>query len=125
MYKLIYCASTRTYAQQQRHTDRSTYFKANLLTLQAATQVLYAACSCTATTTYLFGVEAYHKHSSMEAEDISRLGDDELKLTLAKNGVAIGPITSSTRPLFEKKLLRILNKVILSYICHYLHVSIF
>ena len=40
---------------------------------------------------------------------LSKLSSDELMVKLINYGVSVGPITGTTRPLFEKKLLRLLG----------------
>ena len=42
-------------------------------------------------------------------KEIRQMSSDELIVKLVTHGVKPGPITGTTRPLFEKKLLRILT----------------
>ena len=42
-------------------------------------------------------------------QQISKLSSDELMVKLINYGVSVGPITGTTRPLFEKKLLRLMG----------------
>ncbi|MBN3286924.1 LAP2B protein, partial [Polyodon spathula] len=49
--------------------------------------------------------------SCIEMMDISQLTDKELKTQLIKYGVKPGPIVGSTRPVYEKKLLKLIGSV--------------
>ena len=48
------------------------------------------------------------------ASEIEALSDSDLSRKLKEQGVNVGPITDTTRPLFQKKLLRLLNKDVVS-----------
>ncbi|XP_071750743.2 LEM domain-containing protein 1 [Centroberyx gerrardi] len=53
------------------------------------------------------------KEEDPEMLDPSGLTDDELKATLLKHGVKAGPIVASTRALYEKKLMKLLQPDVL------------
>ncbi|KAK6472071.1 lamina-associated polypeptide 2 [Huso huso] len=53
--------------------------------------------------------EENEDESNTEMMDISQLTDKELKAQLIKYGVKPGPIVDSTRPVYEKKLLKLIG----------------